>query len=85
MMFRFIDAQKASFPIAAMCRTLEVSQSGFFAWAKRPASRRQREDMVLLAHVRTAFELSNGTYGSLRIHRGLLDQGLPLAAGTRHG
>ncbi len=32
MRFAFIDAEKASFPIARMCRVLGVSQSGFFAW-----------------------------------------------------
>ena len=32
--------------------------------------------MVLLAHVRSAFALSNGTYGSPRMTRELRDQGL---------
>ena len=36
---------------------------------------RQRQDMVLLAHVRSAFELSNGTYGSPRMTRELQDDG----------
>jgi putative transposase len=63
MTFGFIEAEKASFPISRMCRVLEVSQSGFFAWQERPACRRQQQDMVYLAHIRTAFTLSNGTYG----------------------
>src|SRR3984893_254119 len=53
-----------------------VSQSGYFAWRGRPACRRQREDMVLLAHLRSAFALSNGTYGSPRMTRELQDDGL---------
>jgi putative transposase len=65
--FAFIDAEKASFPISRMCRVLGVSQSGFFAWQERPACRRQQQDMVYLAHIRTAFALSNGTYGSPRM------------------
>jgi putative transposase len=67
MTFGFIEAEKASFPISRMCRVLGVSQSGFFAWQERPACRRQRQDMVYLAHIRTAFALSNGTYGSPRM------------------
>lgn len=63
MKFAFIDAEKASFPISRMCLVLNVSQSGFFAWQERPACRRQQQDMVYLA-IRTAFALSNGTYGS---------------------
>ncbi len=63
MIFGFIEAEKASFPINRMCRVLGVSQSGFFDWQDRPACRRQRQVMVYLAHIRTAFALSNGTYG----------------------
>jgi putative transposase len=58
-----------------MCRVLEVSQSGFFAWQERPACRPQQQDMVYLAHIRTAFALSTGTYGSPRMHRYLVDGG----------
>ena len=75
MRFQLIDAAKAEFPIQRMCDVLGVSQSGYFAWKARPACRRQREDMVLLSHVRTAFALSNGTYGSPRMTRELRDHG----------
>jgi putative transposase len=75
MSFAFIDAEKASFPISRMCQTLGVSQSGFFAWRDRPACLRQRQDMVHLAHIRAVFALSNGTYGSPRMHRDLVDEG----------
>lgn len=75
MKFAFVEAEKASVPISRMCRILGVSQSGFFAWQERPACRRQQQDMVYLAHIRTAFALSNGTYGSPRMHRDLVDEG----------
>ncbi len=57
MRFALIDAKKAEFPVRTMCRVLDVSDSGFFAWKGRPASQRQRDDMIYLAHIRTAFEL----------------------------
>lgn len=66
MTFGFIEVEKASFPISRMCDVLGVSQSGFFVWQDRQACRRQQQDMVYLAHIRTAFALSNGTYGSPR-------------------
>ncbi|WP_425537481.1 IS3 family transposase [Phaeobacter gallaeciensis] len=75
MSFAFIEAEKASFPISGMCRVLGVSQSGFFAWRGRPACQRQKQDLICLAHIRTAFALSNGTYGSPRMHRDLIDDG----------
>ncbi len=59
MRFQLIDAAKDSFPVQRLCQVLEVSQSGYFAWRSRPASPRQREDLVLLAHIRSAFILSN--------------------------
>ena len=76
MKFRFIDAAKEEFPVTRLCQVLEVSQSGYFAWRSRPASPRQREDLVLLAHIRSAFILSNETYGSPRMTRELQDEGL---------
>src|SRR5215207_6780970 len=76
MRFRLIDAAKEEFPVRRLCKVLGVSQSGYFAWRSRPACRRQRDDLVLLAHVRSAFRLSNETYGSPRMTRELQDQGL---------
>ncbi len=76
MKFQFIDAAKESFPVTRLCQVLEVSPSGYFAWRSRPASPRQREDLVLLAHIRSAFARSNATYGSPRLTRELQDEGL---------
>src|ERR1700738_3486351 len=81
MKFQLIDKAKNEFPVHRLCGVLGVSQSGYFAWKDRPGSRRQRDDLVLLAHVRSAFALSNGTYGSPRMTRELQDSGL--AVGRR--
>jgi putative transposase len=81
MRFKLIDAAKEEFPVQRLCKVLGVSPSGSFAWRGRPACRRQRDDLVLLAHVRSAFALSNGTSGSPRMTRELQDAGL--AVGRR--
>lgn len=60
MRFKLIDAAKEDFPVKRLCKVLDVSQSGYFTWRSRPASCRQREDLVLLAHIRSAFALSRG-------------------------
>lgn len=78
MRFQLIDQAKKDFPVHRLCQVLGVSKSGYFAWKDRPASRRQRDDMVMLAHVRSAFALSNGTYGSPRMTRELQDDGFAI-------
>lgn len=75
MRFRLIDAAKEDFPVQRLCKVLDVSPSGYFAWRRRPASPRQREDLVLLAHIRSSFTLSRETYGSPRMTRELQDEG----------
>jgi putative transposase len=76
MRVQLIDGAKKDFPVQRLCKVLGVSPSGSFAWRRRPASPRQREDLVLLAHIRSAFALSNETYGSPRMTRELHDNGL---------
>lgn len=76
MKFQLVDAAKEDFPVQRLCQVLGGSPSGYFAWRSRPASCRQREDMVLLAHIRAAFARSNGTYGSPRMTHELQDEGL---------
>lgn len=76
MRFQLIDVAKKEFPVQRLCKVLGVSPSGYFAWRRRPASPRQRADLVLLAHIRSAFALSNETYGSPRMTRELQDSGL---------
>ena len=53
MRFRFIGEKKAFYPVHRLCKVMAVSQSGYYAWALRPASQRQRDDMVFLAHIRS--------------------------------
>jgi putative transposase len=76
MKFPFIDAAKEAFPVKRLCQVLSVSQSGYFARRDRPASPRQREDLILLAHIRSAYALSHETYGSPRMTRELQNKGL---------
>jgi putative transposase len=54
-----------------LCEALGVSRGGFYAWLKRPESRRAREDRELSVQIRTSFEGSDRTYGSPRVFRDL--------------
>ena len=78
MKYRLIAAKKAesSLSVKELCALCGVSSSGYYAHQKRPASRRQRTDMVLLTHVRAAFKESNESYGSPRMVHELREAGL---------
>lgn len=68
MRFAFIRAEKACFPISAMCRVLEVSRSGFHAWCRRQAPARHVADLQLTEDIRRIHAQHRGRYGSPRIH-----------------
>jgi putative transposase len=76
MRFAFVHAEKASFPIAAMCRLFDVSRQGYYAYANRPASPRVRSDAELCIIIREVFEETRETYGSPRMLEELRRRGL---------
>ena len=78
MRFAFIRAEKASWPVRAMCRVLRVSPSGFYAWLLRPESAHQGRDRALGVLVREAHERSRSTYGSPRVHAQLKANGVTI-------
>ena len=59
-----------------MCRVLEVSTSGYYAWLKRPPSRRAQEDEALTQRIKKIHTRSKGTYGAPRIHAKLAQEGV---------
>jgi transposase InsO family protein len=71
----FIQAEKAHYPVRVMCRVLQVSPSGFYAWARRPPSARSRQSEALKPVIAEAHRTSRGTYGSPRVHADLPHQG----------
>jgi len=66
--FRFIDAEKARFPVSLLCKIVGVSKSGYYAWKSRAPSKRSREDAVLTEKIREVYQRSRETYGYPRVH-----------------
>ena len=66
--YRYVVAEKAAYPVRLLCRVLEVSSSGFYAWWRRGPSDRERMDRVLLGLLRAIHARSRGTYGVPRVH-----------------
>lgn len=73
--FAFVHAQRTHYPIRVLCRTLEVSPSGYYAWRRRPPGARAQENARLLEAAKQAHHDSRDTYGSPRLHRALVRLG----------
>lgn len=65
--YRCIVAEKALYPVRLLCRVLEVSASGFYAWCHRTPSDRELSNRTLLDLLQTIHLQSRGTYGAPRI------------------
>ena len=74
--YRFIRAERATYPIAVLCRVLGVARSGYYAWARRGVSARARVDQELTARIAQVHEQSRRTYGAPRIHAALRASGI---------
>jgi putative transposase len=81
MRFAFIDAWKEAWSVEFLCRIMQVTSRGFRAWRDRPMSQRQRDDMVLLAHIREQHRLSLQSYGRPRMTEELQELGLNVGHG----
>jgi len=66
--YRLIDAEKAHHPVSQLARVLGVARAGYYAWACRPPSDRDRSDALLGEQIRQIHARSRGTYGAPRIH-----------------
>lgn len=79
MKFSFIHAEKANHPIKTLCRILEVSRQGYYAWSTRPPNPRVNDDVALCKAVRKVFDASEQRYGSPRVLRELRALGVSVS------
>jgi hypothetical protein len=76
-----IEAEKANYDVAWMCRLLQVPRSSFYAWRNRvetPTIARRRE---LAIHVRRVFDRSRQTSGCRRVTAQLNREGHECSVG----
>ena len=76
MRYSFIREHRGQFRVAALCRVLKVSASGYFAWCKRPESARAAGNRALVTRITAAHTRSRKTYGRRRIHIQLQREGI---------
>lgn len=76
MKYATIQAHRGEFEVSLMCRALQVSRSGFYDWAQRPAGERAEKEQRLRLEIRAAHARSRRVYGSRRVHRELRKRGI---------
>ena len=76
MKYAYITAQRDHYPIGFMCRMLEVSCSGFFAWQARERAPRSDADAPLREAIAQVHEESRRRYGRRRLTHALRAQGM---------
>jgi len=73
--YRFIEAQRAHYPVRWLCRALGVAASGYYAACARQPSACARRQAQLSTRIRVIHVQSRATYGSPRVHAELIAQG----------
>ncbi len=76
MKFQFIAEHSQQYPITLLCKALDISESGYYAWKNRKVSQHTREDARLAAAIQQIFLDHRQLYGSPRIHAALKQQGI---------
>lgn len=74
-----MNANQADAHVRTMCRVLQVSASGYYAWRDRAPSQRAIDNAVLIERIRTVYTESDATYGMPRVRAELIDQGMKIS------
>lgn len=82
MKFAFIKANLQSFAIRTVCRVLEVSVSGYYAWLERPQSRHVVRRRELAQKIKVVYQNNRSVYGSPRVYNQLKAQGEAVCQNT---
>jgi transposase InsO family protein len=80
--YQFIETNRRSYPVKAMCQALKISTSGYYAARSRPPSARSERQSLLTSQIRAIHAASRQTYGAPRIHAELSAQGIACSRNT---
>jgi len=73
--YEAIEHQAGEVSVARLCAMLNVSESGYYAWKKRPPSQREQENESLKTQIHGIWQQFRQCYGAPRIHAELQAQG----------
>ena len=75
--YEFIRHNCKEYKVTRLCEVLDVSTSGFYDWLDRPESNRSRENRELTEKIKHYHRQSDEIYGSPKIHKDLVAEGVP--------
>ena len=67
---------RLSYPTPVLCRVLDVSRSGYYAWLGRPPSKRAQEEGRLEVEIKAAHKRTRETCGPERLQKDLAAHGI---------
>jgi putative transposase len=71
-----VNTLRLTYPVPLICRVLDVSRSGYYAWLKRPASKRAQEEGRLENEIKAAHRRTRETCGPERLQADLAAHGV---------
>jgi transposase InsO family protein len=77
-----VKRNENQFPISVLCKVLQVSRHGYYAWKKRARAASCERDKVLLNKIMDAYSSGRGTYGYRRVYSYLSEKGVGCSLGT---
>lgn len=77
MKYQFIAKHATQHRLATLCRVLDVSRSGYYAWRQGPSSAREQANAQLAQQIARVHHESEECYGSPRIFKALSQRGVP--------
>jgi len=75
--YAFIAEQCCNYSVTRLCDVMRVSRRGYYDWLHRPVSARTVSNQRLLVAIKRIFYAHREVYGAPRIHRTLIEEGMP--------
>jgi putative transposase len=71
-----MEQNRSEHKVATLCRSYQVTRSGYYGWRKRVHSLRKVQEQELSARIEAVYNASRETYGSPRVYLALKAQGV---------
>lgn len=76
LVYQFIQQEEANFPVRAICNILEVSRSSYYAYRAGQTFQVSQTNQLMTSHIREIFWENRQRYGSRRVQKALLEEGI---------